>query len=116
PQLQRANFRELAVQTNGDGSALPATARFEGRANRRQRGHPLRIDGHELARLVRQTNAGRVQRKLDRLGDEQIKLPLGELDCLSPPGIAWAEAERRRWDRLDSDVIRPRQRSDDTHA
>src|SRR5690349_679111 len=34
PELEGANFRELAVQANADSAALAAAPRLEGRANR----------------------------------------------------------------------------------
>ena len=107
---------------------LAAAPGLEGGADRRQGGHLLRIDRHQLARLVGQPDAGGVERKLDRLGNEQVELP-AEASSMSWPGSALPgtrqRAERGRGsgsgsgsesECFDADVIRPRQRGDDLHS
>ena len=110
PQFERADLGELRMQSHRHGAALAAAARLEHRANRRQGGHLLAIDGNQLARPIGQPDARDVERKLDRLRDEQVELPVGQFDCPAPARRCRARGRarhgraraRRRRSRRDS--------------
>ena len=100
PQIERADFRQPGVQVDRDGKrgpvqfagtalrvlrtnwTCPLFPRAEHGPHRWQRGHLRAVDGHQLARLVRQSRAGDEQRKLGRLGDQEVETPLGKRDVL----------------------------------
>src|SRR5688572_29811851 len=112
PQVDGADLGEPRVEGYRDGARLAAPPRAKHGANWRQRAHLLAVDGHKISRLVGQPRAGDEERELDRLGNEQLELAIGDLDVLPRLGTAGNKADGSRffWRRaFDANVVGSRQ-------
>ena len=95
PQIKRADLGQPGMEIDGHGFRLALLPRPQDRADRRQRRHLLAIDGDQLARPIGEPRAGNIQRKLDRLGDQQIEAAIAEIDILARLDSRGNEAKSR---------------------
>ena len=82
PQIERADFGQLRLEDDRDRRRLFRLAGLQHGADRRQRLDLIGIDRDQVTRLVGQPRAGDIQRELDRLRDEQLKLMLRQIDLV----------------------------------
>ena len=94
PQIERADLGQPRVQIDGQRFARAFLLRLEHRADRRQRGHLLGIDGEQLPRPIRQPRARNVQRKFHRMANQQLEGPIGKVDLL--PGFDFGRQQTNR--------------------
>ncbi len=116
PQIHRADLGQPSVQPDGNRARLPATARPQHGADRRQRRHLFPIDGDQLAGPIGQTQARHPQRELHRLGDQQSEQTVGHFDRLTRLGAARHQAHGRGLIAFDANVVAACQVRGDAYA
>ena len=108
PQVESSDFSQLCLQDDGDRIRLFRFARFQDSTDWWQGLDLLRINVNQLSRLVSQSRAGDIQRELDRLRDEQLKLLLCQIDFVTgfDPCRKQAQGSMCRIRRsIDADVV-----------